>query len=228
MKNDINSYITLNEAINKKYTSYSVRQLKRIINENLNNDLDLRVIYKKTRYGKTINIDSNFILEIEKARKRKPKNIAKPAQTSNKNICFQTEITVNIRAEMNKIYVQDLINHYNTNFPVISTIEGTGNDLHFHLMVCEETKKAKELIVDLLYKFYIDLKNVNILIRPIISIQKFQEYLSKFVNPVYRNLKPENRNEYLNYLGTSAGSIFYSPYGDDEFDINIFGHKCAG
>jgi len=228
MKNDINSYITLNEARDKKYTTYSVRQLKRIINENLNNEKDLRVIYTKTRYGKTINIDSNFILEIEKARKRKPKNKIEPVPTSNKNICFITEITVNIRNEMNRTYVQDLINHYETRFPVISSIEGTGNDLHFHLMVCDNTSEATKKLVRLLEFFCINLVNTDILIRPIISIQKFQEYISKFVNPVYRNLKPENRNEYLNYFGTDAGSIYFSPFGNDEFDKNVFIYKCAG
>lgn len=227
MKNDIYSYITLNEARNKQYTSYSVRQLKRIINENLNNNKDLRVIYAKSRYGKTIKIDSNYIIEIEKTRKRKPKNKIKSELTPNNNICFQTEITVNIRNEMNRTYVQDLINHYNTNFPVISSIEGTGNDLHFHLMVCDQTVEAKQKITQLLKYFCIDLVNANILIRPIWSIPKFQGYISKFINPEYRNLKPENRNEYLNYFGIIAKSVYFSPFGKDVFDINIFKYKCV-
>lgn len=231
------TYLSINECISNNIIELSNRQIKRRIDNILNDINDNRVIYQFRKGIKTIVLKLEYALTVN--RNRKPKIL----QTSTNEIesiytnnLIKTEITIAFNEEFDSERLKCIVDFYKSNSPVVYTNEGKNkNKQHLHIAVGESIDDAKNLICKSLEINGVNLKNTDIKISQIISASKIIHYLNKFSwYGTYLGFKNFSTyllsNEYLHRCDAyiQANRIkkgIISPYGKKTFTNKVFKHK---
>ena len=227
------TYLSINECISNNIIELSNRQIKRRIDNILNDINDNRVIYQFRKGIKTIVLKLEYALTVN--RNRKPKIV----QTSTNEIesiytnnLIKTEITIAFNEEFDSERLKCIVEFYKSDFPIFYQTEGrTKNKKHLHLGVSESIEGAKTLICESLKTNGIELVNTNIKISQIANIKAYEEYLHKFGNINFKNfsytkLSEEYKQHCYKYNFENQQSTgLISNFGKDYFENRVFDYK---
>lgn len=216
----ITNYYTISESIKKGLVDFSPRHLKRLINDQLKDDNNNLVLYKIIKGIKTIIIHFSILKKL-KRRRTKSNNSKICTAVSKITNSNYSEITINFKNPFHKQFLVEIVKEYPSKKEFTFVVEGLNNNHHIHMMVQENTSTAKNKIESLLEFNKIDLKEVDLFIRPINNIEKFKKYISK-----YENLIKNYNNKDESNLITDGNNWYHSSYGTNNYNRkSIFDYK---
>ena len=214
------NYYTIREAIGLGLVDFSARHLKRLIIDQLTDENNSTAQYVLINGIKTIILHDSLL----KSLKRKRIKGVGTAETKYKEVVTATtltEVTINFKNDYYKSTLNEIFKTYPSKREFKFVTEGSVNHNHIHMMVQDNTSTAKQKIENLLSYHKIDVKDVDILIRPINCSKKFIGYMRKFGEVITHSNSIETPVFYI-----TGNSTCFSPYGTVDFNRGtIFNYK---
>lgn len=212
------NYYTVRESIEKGFVTFSSRHLKRLINDQLQDENNSKVIYQTINGIKTIIIHKTVLDVLQRRRKPKKKCVKSDVYKHT----YLTEVTIGFKNPFNKNILTEIIKNYPSNKEYNFVIEGIGNKRHVHMMVQDNTATALNKIEHLLDKHKIGLEETNLLVRSVNNTKQYNGYKMKY-DEVETNYNDEDHQE-LEIIDT--GKSYFSPFGRNDYKANVFRYKC--